>query len=300
MALPKVDSQAISTALQEFDQSLRGSPEWIDWEHNKAQVWVIQHEGRIYPPKKIISLATGVPVREFSGGPETNSYLESLGYRVGKLRDIALSDAFELILDRYREAKANQSFGGNHEIRELFTHARKTIEQTPGISGQKSLHVVASYGKGNWATIPWISVLDERETRTTQSGTYIVFLFREGGAGMYLKLGQGVTIPDRELGARAPGVLATRAAKIREHVLDLSEALSRCVLCSSMARCHRCVQTTGGFPHGRPTCRHQDRRSDIGRHGPDGHAIARGLWRRRDQGRAARGRCVPTCDTVPA
>lgn len=40
MAIPKVDPEAIERAIQDFDKSVRISPEWMSWEENKAQVEV--------------------------------------------------------------------------------------------------------------------------------------------------------------------------------------------------------------------------------------------------------------------
>lgn len=222
MTIPQVDPEAISKAIQEFDASLRQTEEWSRWEDNKAQVWAIRHDGRRYPPKKIVSMATGLPVGNFTGGPETNEYLEDRGFKVGKLRDVLLSETFELILDRYKTARATQNFGGQHEIRELFTQARRTLEDWAPVKSRPHLHVVASYGKGNWATIPWISLLDDRETKTTQDGIYAVYLFREDGQGVYLKLAQGVTKAEKELGARAFAVLEERASALRAGCSGLS------------------------------------------------------------------------------
>ncbi len=50
-------------------------------------------------------------------------------------------------------------------------------------------------GAGNWANIPWLSIIDERITSSTQDGIYPVFLFRADGSGVYLSLGQGGNIP---------------------------------------------------------------------------------------------------------
>jgi 5-methylcytosine-specific restriction protein A len=40
------------------------------------------HNGLGYPPKKVISLATGVPVSKFSGGRQSNQYLLQRGFEV--------------------------------------------------------------------------------------------------------------------------------------------------------------------------------------------------------------------------
>ena len=80
---------------------------------------------------------------------------------------------------------------------------------------------MSSYGKGNWAATPWISLLDDRETQATQRGTYVVYLFREDGKGCYLKLAHGVTEVEKKHGAQAAKVLAEQAKAIREHCRDL-------------------------------------------------------------------------------
>jgi hypothetical protein len=49
-------------------------------------------------------------------------------------------------------------------------------------------------GQGNFARVPWIALMDDRETTSTQSGTYCVFLFPEDMSGVYLTLNQGVSV----------------------------------------------------------------------------------------------------------
>lgn len=50
--------------------------------------WSLKHEGRLYPPKYVISIANRFengeewPPEKFSGGPETNQYLKKLGFRI--------------------------------------------------------------------------------------------------------------------------------------------------------------------------------------------------------------------------
>ena len=205
-----------------FSSLLRTSAEWSSWEENKAQSWVLVVGDKRYPPKKIISMATGAPVSSFSGGPESNDYLEELGFKVSRLRETSLSETLRLILQRYGPARQQIAFGGHHEIKELFTQARKFFSTSHPVTDHPHVHVVASYGKGNWATIPWISFLDDRETRTTQSGTYVVYLFKEDGQGCYLKLAQGVTAAEKVYGAKAPEILSTKAAEIRARCNHLS------------------------------------------------------------------------------
>jgi len=47
-----------------------------------ATKFAVLIDGRPYPPKAIISLATGVSVRAFSGGIESNRWLAKRGFEV--------------------------------------------------------------------------------------------------------------------------------------------------------------------------------------------------------------------------
>lgn len=56
--------------------------EWIGWETRMTQKYLIRHEGKFYPPKMIISLATGLPRSEFNGGSQSIRYLAKYNVRV--------------------------------------------------------------------------------------------------------------------------------------------------------------------------------------------------------------------------
>lgn len=81
-------------------------------------------------------------------------------------------------------------------IRKDFAHTVQTIVH----KSDSDLIIKASAGAGNWADVPWLSILNPRITKTTQDGIYPVFLFRSDGTGAYLSLGQGITIPKERLG----------------------------------------------------------------------------------------------------
>jgi len=87
MSLPHVSREEILKALQIFDNEKRNAPEWQGWESKKNQKYAISYQNRFYPPKEIISMATGVPVSKFSVGEQSNAYLRKRGFEV-----IALSD----------------------------------------------------------------------------------------------------------------------------------------------------------------------------------------------------------------
>jgi len=52
------------------------------WLHNRSFKYAVWHGGRAYPPKHILSKATGVPRGEFSGGSQTNEVFAQLGFQV--------------------------------------------------------------------------------------------------------------------------------------------------------------------------------------------------------------------------
>lgn len=121
------------------------------------------------------------------------------------------------ILEKYPAARANTSFGGQHEIRSLFEKLKDELSSLEFVANNKNLLVKYSYGKGNWAHTPWIAILDKRETTTTQKGTYVVTLFRSDGDGCHVKLGQGVTEIQELYGSGVAAIdeLQRRADQVR-------------------------------------------------------------------------------------
>ena len=193
--IPSVDRQKILEAVKEFDESLRHQAEWQGWENKQAQKWAVDYEGTLYPPKTIISIATGQPVTGFSGGKESNGYLEQRGFQIISLREEikSIREGFETILDGYASARESEPFSSRAPIADVFSRIVGFLHTSAVVAKHKNLKVVGSYGKGNWASVPWIAFLDNRETTTTQHGVYVVFLFKEDGKGVYLTYNQGVT-----------------------------------------------------------------------------------------------------------
>src|SRR5436309_11453177 len=86
MAIPDSTREAVIEAIHRFDQELRGSTYWQSWTDDPTYKYAINFESRLYPVKKIISLATSVAVDEFSGGEEANGYAKERGFEVVELR----------------------------------------------------------------------------------------------------------------------------------------------------------------------------------------------------------------------
>lgn len=84
-AVPKPSRGQLLRALDDFDAYFRTDPAWNPWRgHHK---YAIAHSGRLYPVKKIISLAAGIPTDAFSGGSQANRILVKRGFEVVRLRD---------------------------------------------------------------------------------------------------------------------------------------------------------------------------------------------------------------------
>ncbi|WP_238323059.1 MrcB family domain-containing protein [Gorillibacterium massiliense] len=138
-------------------------------------------------------------------GPEVLDELQKYANEELDLYNDQLSSGFSLkesidhILQTYSTAKT-QSFS-NHL---LGTMVRRIIpeglRQLSFLSDQ--IKVQGSVGQGNWATVPWIALLDKRITDTTQHGEYVVYLFAEDMSAMYLTLNQGVTVPINQYGRK--------------------------------------------------------------------------------------------------
>lgn len=136
-----------------------------------------------------------------------------------------LQSSFEGILAGYRSARSADAFSGSHPIRELFRRIQLDLQGTASIKRRPTLIVKWSIGQGNWTNVPWIALLDRRETDTTQHGVYPVYLFRQDMSGFYLTFNQGVTRPFKRLGkTEGRKLLKATIAEIRANCQSLDEA----------------------------------------------------------------------------
>ncbi len=143
-----------------------------------------------------------------------NRELDLYHSQLGQELSFSLNDSLVHILQTYPQAKT-ESFT-NHALGTLFR--KKLPEQLrllPFIS--EHIRIQGSVGMGNWATVPWLALMDTRITKSTQYGEYIVYLFAEDMSAVYLTFNQGVTKPIQERG-RKEGYkfLQQRVTEIRE------------------------------------------------------------------------------------
>lgn len=127
---------------------------------------------------------------------------------------------FESILSGWVKA-TKEPFTG-HPIADLFKKELK--ERVENILNEIGVSYVikASIGVGNWASVPWLSMLDPRITSSTQDGVYPVYLFREDGSGFYLSLEFGSTELKKRFGSAGAKNQATIISeKIRNIAPDI-------------------------------------------------------------------------------
>jgi len=83
--------------------------------------------------------------------------------------------------------------------------------------------IKASAGAGNWADVPWLSILNPSITESTQSGIYPVYLFRSDGSGVYLSLGFGTTELKTQYGT---ALAKQKAEELRNSIRGLDKRLN--------------------------------------------------------------------------
>jgi MoxR-like ATPase len=120
----------------------------------------------------------------------TEPFFDTLSIKEQKMASDIRSNLLK-VMNTYLEAK-RESFGGN----QLGAFVRNDIPlgfyQLDFIDSSEYV-VTGSVGQGNWASVPWIAIMNRKITASTQRGYYIGYLFSEDMRSVYLTLAQGVT-----------------------------------------------------------------------------------------------------------
>lgn len=77
-----VTREMILRALHEFAIEYPDPNVFDTWLHKKNYRYVVRYDGRLYPPKHILSVVTGISTADFGGGEETNRVFRQLGFEV--------------------------------------------------------------------------------------------------------------------------------------------------------------------------------------------------------------------------
>lgn len=141
----------------------------------------------------------------------------------------SLDNLFRQMLDQYPTAR----YGPRHKHHTVFALMR-AIRQShqKHIESCSTEHLVrASTGIGaTWANVPWLAVLDPRETDTAQDGRYVTAMFSADGSALVVAICWGTQRLRREHGKQATTMLARRRAstiETLEGLLDDSFAIGR-------------------------------------------------------------------------
>jgi 5-methylcytosine-specific restriction protein A len=136
---------------------------------------------------------------------------------------VSIHAALSLLLEEYAQARA-QAFAKNALADMLRIDIPKEI--AAAVANPERYDVDGSPGKGNWADVPWVAVLDRLITETAQQGYYLVYLAKEDCSGVYLSLNQGVTTVRQQYGVSTRRALATRAQDFIARLGSLTKGLT--------------------------------------------------------------------------
>jgi hypothetical protein len=99
--------------------------------------------------------------------------------------------AIEDFFLRYATIRASTPCGRVPELWAIMDRMQSGLTQSPPILANPHVRVTWSLGSGSWASVPWIALMDDRETRSTQRGTYVAFLVRQDMSGVYVTSTKG-------------------------------------------------------------------------------------------------------------
>lgn len=130
--------------------------------------------------------------------------------------DSGLSTLFHQVVSEYPVGQIGEGLS-DHPVRDIVeNHLSQRIRE---LLDDARLVIESSAGKGRWTSIPWIAVMDSRETDQIQEGVYVVYLFEPQEERVRLTLNQGVTYLKNEHGtAAARKQLRTTADQIRRSI----------------------------------------------------------------------------------
>lgn len=157
--------KALLEAMAHFDQEIRGT---FDFENSPKYRYFVEHDGRRYPVKKIISRATGKPLDTFYGGRHSNDFVTQHGFTVIDLGSEPSSlqrafneflqdphDAFMVKLRRVRAEQLRQLLAVPNELSpEQFDREVWRIESAT-ILGSKQLQLAY-----RWHELPVHQITD--------------------------------------------------------------------------------------------------------------------------------------------
>ncbi|CAN7453800.1 DUF3578 domain-containing protein [Pararhizobium sp. LjRoot235] len=127
------------------------------------------------------------------------------------------ADALGTFLAQFTKARA-EPFQKTEILWAAMGRVKERLERFPAVQSRKDIVVSMSVGQGNWASVPWIALMNTKVTRSTQEGVYVVFLIAKNLERIFLTLNQGTTKLVNELGqtgAQARMEAVAKAARVQ-------------------------------------------------------------------------------------
>lgn len=135
----------------------------------------------------------------------------------------AVADAFGAFLERFRTVRETP-FQTDPELWAIMDRLKSALGGLPSIESRPQLQIDWSLGKGVWARVPWVAVMDSGETTSTQTGVYVVFLVTRNLSQAHLCLIQGTAeLVDEHRQSGALPILRARSDAYRALVPELAE-----------------------------------------------------------------------------
>jgi len=145
MAFPDVTPEVILEAMNKFDREQRNTPAWEKWMEYENFRYALVHNERPYPVKQIVSIATGVDLKDFNSNTARN-YLELKGFVIIPL---------DKLLEQDLKKKRMEYFSIN-PVKETTPESETALPNEPHSSTQtgKTLVERLTGAVGNTAASP--------------------------------------------------------------------------------------------------------------------------------------------------
>jgi hypothetical protein len=147
-SLPATTKEKILAALATFDNDLRTSEAWISWETKGNPRYALQQDDKLYPVKQIISMVTGIPRKDFSGGSQANRYLESYGFRVRRLSHVGAGPEAKAPIAIQKPASLPGSYSIEDALDGLFMGRTRFVEMLGTLRRKRNIVLQGSPGVG--------------------------------------------------------------------------------------------------------------------------------------------------------
>lgn len=127
-------------------------------------------------------------------------YFSGIDNRIKSYNDVDIKEPLERILNKYMTAKRDPLT--DHPLANAIRNELPEKLYEIGLYDREAYKITGSPGQGNWASVPWIAIMDREITTTTQSGIYIVYLYASDCETFYITLNQGCTELKNNLGVK--------------------------------------------------------------------------------------------------